>query len=60
MIILYNIKPNCPKCNKPLEIWSRKIDNTEFGGICRNCLINVDIKISTMTQDEIMELAQES
>jgi len=52
-------KPKCPSCGRPVEIWTKKNDNTYAGGICRNCLINVDTTISRMTQEQIIECAQD-
>ena len=49
----------CPQCGNEFEVWTHRKDRTLFGGICRTCLVNVDIKVTKMTTQEILELAMD-
>lgn len=55
----------CPQCGQEIEVWTitTEVDFTlkenVFGGICRKCLLNIDIKSIPMRGEEIRELARE-
>ncbi len=57
--MIYKNNPQCPQCQNLVEIWTTKKDNTYVGGICRNCLINVDVTLTSMTREEIEECARD-
>ncbi len=50
-------KLSCPLCGIRLDIESWKNDHSYFEAICRRDLMNV--RLSRMTDEEVMELASE-
>ncbi len=55
----------CPSCGKDIEVWTysnnREFQAKEvyFGGICKRCLLNVEVKSLPMTDEEIREAARD-
>ena len=49
----------CPYCGKQLELISRRVDELYYCGLCRNCLLYLDVNCKELSSEEIRELASE-